>query len=382
MAEIRRGDPFAEMDALYRDRRGAAARLKRQGRRVVACMGGDVPEELIMAAGLTPVRLTSDLEAATPLADVYLGGMVDGDHRALLQLVLDGGYGDLDGLVIARDTENLVRVFYTLRALSKTSPETVTKVPPFYFYDLLHMPQRTTGLYNRVRTRELRAKLAAWADVEITDAALRGAIAACNENRALLGQIRQHRIAGAPRLSGAEALKLAVTSRLMAKAQHTALLQTVLEALPNRPALAGKRVFLTGSAHDDTAYYDLIEGCGAVIVGDDHGWGDRGFERLVEEDTSAPLDALVDRYHFAPPVGAKYTVAERAAYTGERAREAKADAVIAIIKNGDPGPRWDVPAQREALGSIPLLLLDDQESRPKEPDTLKATITSFLEAGR
>ena len=380
MAEPRQSDPFVEIDAAYQDRRGAARRLKGQGRQVLGCLGGDVPEELVMAAGFAPIRLTGDIDAATPLADVYLGGMVDGDHRALLQLLLGGGYGDLDGLVIARDTENLVRVFYALRALRKTSPEVASKVAPFYFYDLLHMPQRTTGLYNRVRTRELAERLVAWDGGKITDAALRDAIAACNANRALLVEIRRRRLDGAPRMSGADALKLSITSRLMAKADHTALLRRVLEALPNRPPIAGKRVFLTGSAHDDTAYYDLIEGCGAVIVGDDHSWGDRSFERPVQEDTPDPLDAIVDRYHFAPPVGAKYTVAERAAYTAAKAHEVRAEAVIAIVKTGDPGPRWDVPAQREALGDTPLLLLDDQESRPADPDALKAAITSFLKA--
>ena len=84
MAETGLSDAFAEIDAVCRDRRGAAARLKAQGGRVVGCLGGDVPEELAMAAGLAPVRLTADIDAATPLADVYLGGMVDGDHRALL----------------------------------------------------------------------------------------------------------------------------------------------------------------------------------------------------------------------------------------------------------------------------------------------------------
>ena len=380
MAETRQGDPFAEIDAAYQDRRGGAARLKRQGRRVIGCLGGDVPEELAMAAGLAPVRLTADAGAATPLADIYLGGMVDGDHRALLQLLLDGGFGDLDGLVIARDTENLVRVFYALRALRKTDPEVAHQVPPFYFYDLLHMPQRTTGLYNRARTRELRERLADWAGAEITDETLREAIAACNANRALLGEIRQHRLGCAPRLSGAEALKLSVTSRLMAKAEHTVLLRRVLEVLPSRPPRPGKRIFVTGSAHDDTACYDLIEGCGAVIVGDDHGWGDRSFERQVDEGTPDPLDALVDRYHFAPPIGSKYTVAERAAYTAAKALETGAEAVIAIVKTGDPGPRWDIPAQREALGPIPLLLLDDQASRPAAPDALAAEIAAFLES--
>ena len=104
--------------------------------------------------------------------------------------------------------------------------------------------------------------------------------------------------------------------------------------------------------------------------------------REARRDLASQLvarDALADHRQFAPPIGAKYPVAERAAYTAARARSLGAEAVVAVVYDGDPGPRWDVPAQREALGDIPLLLLDDQPYAPADPAALQAEVTRFLE---
>jgi len=333
----------------------------------------------VMAAGFQPVRLTGDPGAATPAGDRYLGPTVDGDRRSQFQLLLDGAYGDLDGVVIARDGENFVRLFYALRALRKMASPEAAKVPPLHFYDLLHMQRPASAHYNRVRTQQLGEVLGRWSGKAVEDDALRGAIAACNENRTRLAALERLRTGDAIRLSGTEALQLAITSRLMPKAEHSALVERITAQANGRPAIAGKRVFVTGSGHDHTAFYELVEGLGAVIVGDDHEWGDRSFAGLVDETTTDPIQALSERYHRAPPIGAKYSVAERAAYTADRARRAGAQGVIAYIKTGDPGPRWDVPAQRAALGDVPLLMLDDQGYGLDSPDALKASVTAFVE---
>jgi hypothetical protein len=367
------------IEQLYDDRVQAVYNARTAGCAVVAHLGWDVPHELALASGLTPIRLCGHAGAASPLGDALLGPMADGETRSQLHLLLEGGYGPLERLVIAHDSEALVRVFYLLRAFHKRDPQRVGKVPLPYFFDLLHMPHRTTGLYNRVRARQLNAVLAKWSGQVADESSLRHAINACNEVRRLLQRLQGLRRADETPLTGTQALKVMAASQFAPKADYRPLLETLLADVCSLPVTrGGRRVFVTGSAQDNPDLYQAIEAAGGRVVAEDFDWGDRGVDLLVEEGTDDPLDAIVDRYHFASPGAAKYSVAARAAATAAQARDANAEAVICYIRNGDPGPRWDVPAQREALGDIPLLLLDDQSYGLADAEPTIQTLTRFF----
>lgn len=369
------GAPLAELEAAYR----ARGRAQSGDRPIVGYIGSDTPDELILATGFQPMALLGDPERETPTADIYLGPMVDGMTRSLFEGLVNGAYGDLAGLVIARDGENYVRLFYALRALRKMDPEVVKAVPPFHFLDLLHMPHRTSGLYNRVRLRELQAMLEGWAGAHMAEGALAAAVALRNENRRRLDVVRALGGGPDPRLTGTEALRAVLAGRVLPVERHNDLLLALFAELPSRAPLPGRRVFITGSGQDHAGLYELIESCGAIIVGDDHAWGDRDAETRVDETVHDPIEAIADHRQFAPPIGAKYSVAERAAYTAASARAAGAEAVISVVYDGDPGPRWDVPAQREALGGIPLLLLDDQPYLLADARPVRGEVIRFLE---
>jgi benzoyl-CoA reductase/2-hydroxyglutaryl-CoA dehydratase subunit BcrC/BadD/HgdB len=369
-----------ELERLYDTRVEALQRARAAGHEVVAHIGFDVPQELALAAGLTPIRLCGQAGAPSPMGDQFLGPMSDGETRSLLHLLLAGGYGPLERLVIAHDTEALVRIFYLVRALHKRDPGKVSKVPLPYFFDLLHMPQRTTGLYNRVRARQLKAVLEGWSGKIADEAALRAAIALCNETRRLAKQVHALRLQG--RLTGVQALKVLSCAHFVPREDYNAVLEALLAGAEALPTVAGARVFVTGSGHDNPDLYLAVEAAGGQVVGEDFDWGERGCDLLVNEAAADPKDAIVDRYHFATPAAAKYSVAARAASTAAKAREVGADAVICYVRNGDPAPRWDVPAQRAALAPIPMLLMDDQTYGLADPAPAVRSIADFLGQSR
>jgi benzoyl-CoA reductase/2-hydroxyglutaryl-CoA dehydratase subunit BcrC/BadD/HgdB len=170
----------------------------------------------------------------------------------------------------------------------------------------------------------------------------------------------------------------------MPKIEHSELVRQLLTVLHTMPAHKGVRVFITGSDHDHPQFYQLVESLGAVIVGEDHDWGDRGYERLVDTTVPDSVDAIVDRYHFCPPAGAKFPVAERAAYTAARAVAARADVVICFIRHLDEGPRWDCPDQKKALAkhNIPYLLVDNQPYSLADEKPVADEIAAFLKSAR
>lgn len=358
---------FAPFAQAYDDR--AAAGLDSERR--VGVIGADVPVELVAACGWRPVRLAGAPGIATPDGSRFIGGGADGDVRSMFQQLLDGGYGAMTQLIVAHDFEGLARLYYALRALRLQRPDRTTAFPAPIFFDLLHMPWRSTGLYNRTRARQLRERLGG-----CSDDALREAIAGRNAVRRRLHALRKHRRAA--RISGVDALKVIGASAVLPPSEAAIRLDTLLATLDAQPPLPGTRIFLTGSAHDHPDHYAAIEAAGAIIVGEDHDWGDRGQEAPVAEDAADPLDALVDRYHFGTPASAKFSIAERASYTARSARESGADAVIAFVRKEDPAPRWDVPDQQAAVAPLPFLLLDDQPYAANEPASVTAAVTEFL----
>jgi benzoyl-CoA reductase/2-hydroxyglutaryl-CoA dehydratase subunit BcrC/BadD/HgdB len=137
--------------------------------------------------------------------------------------------------------------------------------------------------------------------------------------------------------------------------EHSALLRELLVELEGADGIAGTRVFVTGSEHEYTEVYEEIESSGCVVVGEDHDWGNRAFSDVVDV-TAPPIDALADAYQFGAPASAKYSIAERAAYTAEQARATGAEVVLAVIRPGDDAPLWDLAHQRKALAEHGIAL--------------------------
>ncbi|WP_308257670.1 2-hydroxyacyl-CoA dehydratase family protein, partial [Pseudonocardia lacus] len=181
-------DPTA---ALIATATAAAARWRADGRPVVGCVGADVPVELLTAAGFLPVRLAGDPAADRSAGDAYLGRGLDPVARSVLSRLLAGDYGPLDGLVVSRDCEASLRLFYALRELRRLEPG--LGLPPVHLVDVLHLPHRTTTHYVLAKVREMRAAVGAWAGTPVTDDALADAVAAHDRLRRLRGELAARR---------------------------------------------------------------------------------------------------------------------------------------------------------------------------------------------
>ena len=356
-------DPIGPFARVYAKRAHAIAEASAARAGVVAYIGGDVPRELALAAGLLPLRLMGESDQPRPDADALLGARASEAGRSLLQLVLDGACDGAAGLVIGRNTEELVWLFYALRALHRLEP--ARRMPRLHLFDLLHLPHRSSGAYSLTRARQLLATLEQWSGRTVTADDLREAIAASNRVRRLRREVRSLRLSHPPRLGGVEALQVTGAGVLSAEPEYQGLLEQLLQDAPTLASRAGRRVFVTGGPQDTLDAYWAIEAAGAVIVGEDHEWGDADSDALVDERAADPLEAIVERYRLGPPPGAKSSISMRASYTARRASECGAELVVCFIRRGDCGPRWDVPDQREALQNcgIPMLLLDDQDYR-------------------
>ena len=107
---------------------------------------------------------------------------------------------------------------------------------------------------------------------------------------------------------------------------------------------------MTGSAQESLDLYELIEKSGGVVVGEDHDWGDRFYERDYNMSYS-PVRAVVDRYMLRQFSSKKAFVSQRVKALDEEVDSSKAEAVLFYINAFEEAASWDYPSQKKSLES-------------------------------
>jgi benzoyl-CoA reductase/2-hydroxyglutaryl-CoA dehydratase subunit BcrC/BadD/HgdB len=343
------------LQAAYEDPAAIARAWREQGGLVAACVGPDVPRELVEAAGLLPVRLRGR-SGQSDEADAILGPGVDAGTRGVLAALL-AGHVPADFLLLGHDCDGSVRLFTSLRALHDE------RIPETWFVDLLHLPAETTLAYDLERLRELRDVLGRWSGRPVTDAAITDAIREANETRRLLARVAALRRGTPVLLQGSDFLAVSGACTALPAAEANRLLEQLLAEAHTPFPEPGRRVYVTGSSQDSAELYEAIEAAGALVAGEDHDWGEALADCLVNEDGD-PLLALADRYQFGSALARRAGPDERAIYTAEEAEASGAELVLAWIRGGDGASSWSVPAQRRAVEELGMryAVLDRQEA--------------------
>ena len=374
-------DAFKTMQKHYQQRDLAAREWKEKGGKVAGYFCNNVPEEVILAAGLFPLRISGDPWGGTEVADRYTEPFYEPDVRSVFNMLLTGRYDFLDFLIIPHSRDAILALYYHLRKMKQIDP--TLHLPNLHLFDILHTRFWMTGLYIRDRVRELKRKLEEWSGKEISNESLSRAIAIGNENKMLLKKVAALRAAEPPRISGVEALQIIGSSMFMLKEEHNKLLRQFLKEAGRLPAKDGVRLFVEGSPIDNLQFYELVESCNATIVGEDNCWGNRYSNDPVDLSLD-PLEAIAERYHLKSPCPRMHSMDRRVEYCLQSAVEAKAQGVIFFFLEWDNAPAWEYPDQKKALEEkgIPTLCFEMQKYFLSDPERerLRTRIEQFVEA--
>ena len=370
------------MHKYYKRRDLAAQEWKEKGGKVVGYLSNDVPEEMILASGFFPFRISGDPWGGTVEADKYTEPFYNPAVRSIFNMLLTGKYDFLDFIVIPHSSDAILKLYYHLNDVKQINPS--LKLPDLYLFDMLHTRFWRTGLYIRDRLRELKKKLEEWSGQEMSNESLSRAIAIGNENRKLLKKVATLRAAEPPRLSGVDSLQMIGSSMFMLKEDHNRVLRQFLDE-DELPARDGVRLFIEGSDLDHLQFYELVESCKATIVSEDSSWGNRYFDDLVDQSLD-PLEAIADRYHLKSHSPRMHSIDRRIEYCLQGAGEAKAQGVIFFFLEWDSAPAWDYPDQKRALEEkgLPTLCFDMQKYWLSDSETtqIKTRVEQFVEAIR
>lgn len=250
-----------------------------------------VPEEILYAAGVLPIRISGDsreleLERANSYLYVNNCSMI----RSCLELALQGQYDGLDGLVAGYTCDGARRLYDVWK-----------RYLPLSFMEILLVPRKSTDealeLY-REELVKLRQKLEKFMGIKISEEALRGAIQKLNNTRELLHRLYDLRKSDPPLISGAESLEVLNASTRMDKEHFNRLLEKLLgeveqrryNTLEKRP-----RLMISGSMLNNPDFIRVIEEMGAWVVADELCTGTRSFWDLVDPSLE-PIEGIARRY--------------------------------------------------------------------------------------
>ena len=306
----------------------------RAAERAIGHVGLEIPDDLLAASGRFVTHLPWSIDRPTPRADSWLESSFPVGARSIVEDWADGRFDFLEAVLFTRGEDSSQRLYYYVCELQRRGE---IGGPEPLIFDVAKVPRPTSVTRTRDSLIHLGERLGVDADV------LRAGIAATNGQRHFFTDLAARRSGPGSRYE-----------RIARAALFDRLEQ--LDPGPGAPDRSGPRLLLAGSAPPDDRIHRAIEASGANVVGE---YYDRSLERL-----GAPLDpkgdpflALAEHAHEAK-LGARSFV-DRAASLVDRARAARADAVVLWLVAEEEALVWHVPAQRRALAeaAIPALVL-------------------------
>lgn len=350
----------------------AKAWKSKTGGKIIGTLCCSVPEEMIHAAGMLPVRLLGEHEPTTE-ADLHLPTNLCPYCKSWFDQLLKGKYDYLDGMVIP-NVCNIIKASY---GFSKY----LLKIPYVRFVDV---PQRisTEGVeFFAINLSYFKKSLEDFSGKPISDKTLSHSIAVYNENRTLLEKMYTIRKKSPTVLSGSEAQSVVISSMLMPKEEHNRLLSHLIKEIETADIPSKKRVrlFISASILDDTDFLKLIEECGGNVIADDMPMGSRYFYGLVNSQDE-PLHALAERYLTKVACPRKMLPAERLAFSLSRMEGANVvGTIIHSMRACDPH-LYEYPLLRQEMEhrGLPVLFFRGEETST-EREQQKTDIEAFIE---
>lgn len=285
-------DILAEFRQTFANRHQLGQELKQKGHKLVGYVCTYVPEEIIHAAGLTPVRVLGGT-GDTPRADAHLYSNLCSFVRNAVEEGFRGNYDYLEGLVALNACDHIRRLYdvWSIYLKDKTPFTAILSVPG-------KMSENTIAVFKE-ELEDFQQKLEGHFGTKITPQVLRKSIALYNSTRSLLDDLYELRKADAPSITGAEVMEVVLAGMVIPKEEYNERLKALLESLKSRSPVANAqdrvRLLVVGSELQDPKFIEVIEDMGGLVVTDDLCIGARYFRRPVEGDGD-PLEALARRY--------------------------------------------------------------------------------------
>lgn len=343
--------------------------------RAIGYLCSYVPEELIHAAGFTPIRVRGTT-AALSQVDAHLQSFACALCRSTLDQALVGDLSFLEGVVFA----------HTCDAMQAQADLWRMNTPSGHFVDTVMQPANlgsaSASEYLIGELGRFRERLAAFSGRPIDDEQLVASIALYDETRELVAKLQNVR----DQMATTTFFAVLDAAQVMPRELFNPLLAEPLSVLlnaaedPKEPfRSAGPKLFLVGAVLDEPRLLELIEEVGAQVSGDDLCSGSRHFLDRVGSDGD-PCANLASYFLRRPPCPSKLAPShDHGQYLLEQVRHSRADGVVFALEKFCEPHAFDYALALPVLdqAGIPHLLLEMEQTPSLE--ALRTRLQAFVE---
>lgn len=339
------------------------------------------PQELILAAGYTPVRIPTAGGSAQEWTQSYLPANLCPYVHRLLRAGLSGELSTLRGSVLMESCDPMRRLadiwgLYT---------------DPGFLYRL-DVPRRDDESAREFflhMLQDLRQALEELSGQRIGASAMNRAVAVLNRTRRIMRELARMRAMPRPALTGAQFQRIALCAESMSRERFNEMgadflsrsRRDLLRECAALPEMRGPRLLLAGCLAEDCGLQALIEDSGARVVADDLCSGMRHFRTEVAENAENPLEALASRYLHRLKCPRMQGRGDRVSNLIALARANSCDGVIFHTLAFCDLHQMDLPALQEELhkAEIPCLPIEREELTGRDSGQLRTRIQAFVE---
>jgi benzoyl-CoA reductase subunit C len=358
-----------------------AKSLQGKGYRVAGYMCTHVPEEILYAAGIVPVRiLTSHVSQAMTrsyIHETYCSFSHDCAYQGLTH-----AYDFLDLIVTSSSCIHMGEAFNVWVRFAGFQGKS-------FLIPFPHIIETKPAAAFMVSSfAEFRQFLEKFVQQPITDEHIEKAIRAYNHTRRLLKQLWGLLRRENPPITGPEVATVTLASQLMDKEECNRLLEQLIQSVESEPGkgAAGARLMVSGGACDDLGIFDLIENLdySASLIFIDSCTATRYFWFEVPEDRPDKLAAIAEGYISRIPCPAKDNVPG----TGEKKRfrfiqqfieEFKPDGVVFLYQRFCSPQPMDVVALKPILDKLGIPSTDLELDTTLPVIQFQTQLEAFLE---
>lgn len=326
----------------------------RTGGKILGYFCTYVPEEIIYAANILPVRILGGLEPQDA-SEAHIASMYCPFCRDCLAQGLLGRYDYLDGIVTTRTCQHIHQAFESW----------LVHLPVSYSY-FVGMPflvsNPLAGEFFRNELADFQRSLETWTGKPIAPEALSQAVELYNTARRVMHQLYELRRQRPPLLSGSEAMAAVLSFMLMEKREAVDLLQRLVHEVSQRKdgPKDAPRLMVIGSESHDLGLFQLIEAAGGNVVIEEMCTGSRYFWNQVPPGTDL-LSAIATRYLERPRCPLRdVTERRRLEHILNLTKEYQVQGVVLVQQKFCDPHEFDIPVIHDLLQrqNIPSYFLE------------------------
>ena len=308
---------------------------QKDGKICVAYTCENTPEPLMNLPGTFSARLRAPRTGSMEVATYYLTSFLCEYSRALLERAIEGGYSFADCIITPDGCSMMNRCVENMELL-----KTMGKDKPNFFYEYMEIPMKGDdnglNLYVLQCKNHILKPLAEHYGIDVSDAAIRKAVAEHNKVCELIRAIGEYRKGEHPRITGYEFHILTLATYACPKYLLIDKLEETLEELktrgPDEKFPYRARVVVVGSEVDDLDFIKLIEDSGAYVCADRFCYGSLpGRDPVVLTDDEDALTQICRQYMQraeCPRYMDMPKMQGRRQYVADTAKEYGADGII------------------------------------------------------